>query len=139
MIQTKKADWSKRIERAIDLAVQHPSAAEVLAFYCRILDFQKTLNDKFLLQPAPALNREVAFREQLDVAAALQQVPALLALVQRSGPAKLAQQAAEIGRGAAERQRSMLHDFLAADLDDSGPDSFFARVLFQPQAEYFAA
>src|SRR5271166_5329608 len=100
MIQTKKADWSKRIERAIDLAVQHPSAAEVLAFYCRILDFQKTLNDKLLLQPAPVLNREVAFREQLDVDAATGQLSALLALVQKNGPAKLAQEAAEIGRRA---------------------------------------
>ncbi|MGO9516691.1 MAG: formate dehydrogenase accessory protein FdhE [Candidatus Korobacteraceae bacterium] len=139
MIQTKKADWSKRIERAIDLAAKHPSAAEILAFYCRILDFQKTLCEKLLSLPAATLNREVAFREQLDVDYALRQLPALLALVQKNGPAKLAQKAAEIGRGAPEQRREMLRDFLAAAELDSGPDSFFARVLFQPQAEYFAA
>jgi len=42
MIQ-KKPDWSKRIERAMDLAGRHPGSVEVLAFYGRILEFQKAL------------------------------------------------------------------------------------------------
>jgi FdhE protein len=138
MVQTKKVDWGKRIERAIDLAGQHPSAAEILAFYSRILDFQKTLYDRISSLPAPS--RDGPFRERLDVDAALQQLPALLTLVQKTGPSKLAQEAAEIGRSSPQDQRQVLHDFLAVtDADDRGLHSFFARALFQPMAEHLAA
>src|SRR5271166_6720848 len=138
MIQTKKPDWGKRIERAIDLTERYPSTAEVLTFYRRILEFQKTLHDGISSRPPPG--RDGPFRERLDVDAAMRQLPALLALVQNKGPSKLAQEAAEISRGSSEQQRQMLHDFLAAtDTDNAGPDSFFARVLFQPLAEYVAA
>ncbi len=138
MTQTKKPDWSKRIERAIDLAERHSSAAEVLVFYGRILEFQKTLYDSISSRPAPS--GEGPFRERLDVDTAMQQLPALLSLVQKSGPSKLAQQAAEISRTPAEQQRRMLHDFLMeADGGDEGATAFFARVLFQPLAEHLAA
>jgi FdhE protein len=140
MTQTKTPNWSKRIERAMDLGGQHPGTVEVLAFYGRVLEFQKALYAGFAAQPPPTLDGNAPFREQLDIDAALGKLPALLALVQKTGPSKLAQQAAEIGRRSPEEQRSMLRDFLAAaDLDDSGPASFFARALFQPIAEYFAA
>src|SRR5271165_4433648 len=138
MIQTKKPDWGKRIERAIDLAGQHPSSAEVLAFYSRILEFQKTLYEG--VSSRTALGRDGSFHERLDVDAAMRQLPSLLSLVQKSGPSKLAQQAAEISRGSSEQQRQILHDFLAAtDTDDAESNAFFARVLFQPLAEYLAA
>ena len=137
MIQTKRPDWGKRIERAIDLAERHSSAAEVLAFYRRILEFQKTLYDN--IPSRPALSSDGSFRERIDVDAAMRQLPALLLLVQKSGPSKLASQAAEISRTSSEQQRQMLHDFLTAtDVDESGPTSFFARALFQPLAEYLA-
>src|SRR5271166_1926470 len=137
MIQTKKPDWGKRIERAIDLTERYPSTAEVLTFYRRILEFQKTLHDGISSRPPPG--RDGPFRERLDVDTAMRQLPSLLSLVQKSGPSKLAQEAAEISRGPSEQQRQMLHDFLTAtDTDDAGPNSFFARVLFQPLAEYLA-
>src|SRR5271166_5522170 len=137
MIQTKKVDWGKRIERAIDLTERYPGTAQVLTFYRRILEFQKTLHDGISSRPAASHG---PFRERLDVDAAMRQLPALLALVQNKGPSKLAQEAAEISRGSSEQQRQMLHDFLAAtDGDDAGSNAFFARVLFQPLAEYLAA
>lgn len=139
MIQTKKPDWGKRIERAIDLAERYPSTAEVLAFYRRILDFQQTLYEIVGSQPAAAGNRAAEFREQLDVDTAIRQLPALLSLVQRSGPAKLAQESADLGRSSSQQQRRMLDDFLSApDSRDAGPNSFFARVIFQPLAEHLA-
>jgi FdhE protein len=140
MTQTKKPNWSKRIERAMDLAGRHPASVEVLAFYGRILEFQSALYDGIAARPAPALNGNAPFGEQLDVDAALRQLPALLALVQKTGPAKLAQQAAAIGQASPEQRRQMLHGLLLApDADEIGSDSFFARVLFQPQAEHLAA
>jgi len=138
MIPTKKPDWDKRIERAIDLAGQNPGTAEVLAFYLRILEFQKAFYDG--VASRPAARGDAPFRERLDVDAAMRQLPALLALVQKSGPSKLSHEAAGIGNGPPEEQRQMLRDFLTTtDAGDAGANSFFARVLFQPLAEYVAA
>jgi FdhE protein len=140
MVQTKTPNWGKRIQRAIDLAEKHSGSAEVLSFYRRIIEFQKTLYDEISARPAPVLNIARPFREQLDVDLAAKHLPGLLTLVQRSGPSKLAQEAAKAGAAAPEQRRRLLDDFLSAtDGLDVGPDSFFARVLFQPLAESLAA
>jgi len=140
MVQTTKPDWGKRIQRAIDLAEQHPGTVEVLAFYRRILDFQKTLYDEISTRHAPVKDVASPFREQLDVDFAAKHLPGLVSLVQRNGPSKLAQEAAKIGSVPPEEQRQMLEGFLCAtDGNEAGPTSFFARVLFQPLAENLAA
>jgi FdhE protein len=137
MMPAKKPDWNKRIERAFDLAARHPGAAEVLNFYRRILEFQKDVYDRAASRPAPA--PDGPFRERLDVDAAMQQLPALLSLVQTNGPSKLAQEAADFGRESEKQCRQALADFLrAGDADDAAPYAFFARVLFQPMAEHLA-
>jgi FdhE protein len=135
----KKTDWDKRIQRAVELAQRYPSAAEVLTFYRHILEFQKTLCGDVVSRSLPAAGVKAAFREQLDLDIAIRQLPALLALVQRTGPSKLAQEAAEIGRASSEQQREMLRSFLLST-NSNEPESnhFFARVLFQPQAEHLA-
>ncbi len=138
MTQTKKPDWGKRIGRASDLAERHAYAAEILRFYRGILEFQCTLYDGVALRPAS--RHEVPFAERLDVDAAARHLPALLTLVQKSGPSKLAQQAAEIGKTSADEQRQTLRDFLAGlDNGHQEPQAFFPRALFQPQAERLAA
>ncbi len=135
----KKTDWDKRIQRAAELAGRYPSAAEVLAFYRHILEFQKTLCADLASLSPPAAGGKAAFRERLDLDIAIRQLPALLALVQRTGPSKLAQEAAEIGDASSEQKREMLRSFLLST-DGNGPESnhFFARVLLQPQAEHLA-
>jgi FdhE protein len=138
MIPAKKPDWNKRIERAFDLAGRHPSAAEVLNFYRRILEFQKDLYERAAAQSEPA--RDGPFRERLDVEIAIRQLPALLSLVQTNGPSKLAQEATDLSRVSPEECRQVLNAFLQADeADDAGRYAFFARVLFQPLAEHLAA
>jgi FdhE protein len=140
IVQTTKPDWSKRVERAVALAEKHPGTAEVLGFYRRVLDFQKTLYEEISARPAPVLDIASPFREQLDVDLAAKHLPGLLSLVAKSGPSKLAQEAATLGAAPSEQRRRMLEDFLSAtDSHDAGPDSFFARVLFQPLAENLAA
>ena len=77
----KKIDWDKRIQRAMELAERYPSAAEVLTFYRHILEFQKTLcADVASVSPSSA-GVEAPFCERLDLDIAVQQLPALLALV----------------------------------------------------------
>jgi FdhE protein len=146
----KKTDWDKRIQRAVELAERYPSAVEVLAFYRHILEFQKTLCADVASPSPPAAGVKAAFRQQVDLDIAIRQLPALLALVQREGPSKLAQEAAEIGAGklhpssppchaSLEQPREMLRSFLLST-DPNEPESnhFFARVLLQPQAEHLA-
>ena len=147
----KKTDWDKRIQRAVELAERYPSAADVLAFYRHILEFQKTLCADVASPSPPAAGAKAAFRERLDLDLAVQQLPALLALVQRKGPSKLAQEAAEIGAGklhlssppcyaSSEEQRETLRSFLfSTGGNGPEPSHFFARVLLQPQAERLAA
>src|ERR1019366_9239855 len=147
----KKIDWDKRIQRAVELGERYPSAAEILGFYRHILEFQKTLYADVASPSPPAAGDKAAFRERLDLDIAVQQLPALLALVQRKGPSKLAQEAAEIGAGklhplspacyaSSEQQREMLRSFLlSTDPNEAESNHFFARVLLQPQAERLAA
>jgi len=138
MMPTKKPDWNKRIERAFDLAARHPGAAEVLNFHRRILEFQKDVYERAAARSAP--EPAGPFRERLDVDIALQQLPALLSLVQTNGPSKLAQEAADLGMESSECSRQAINDFLqAGDADDVGRYAFFARVLLQPLAEQLAA
>ena len=140
MVQTTKPDWGKRIQRAVDLAERHTGTAEVLAFYRRILDFQKAVYEEVSARPAPALDIASPFREQLDVVMAAKHLPGLVSLVERDGPSKLARLASKLAGVSPGQGRQMLDDFLAAsDGDDAGPSSFFARVLFQPLAENLAA
>jgi FdhE protein len=138
MMPAKKPDWDKRIERAFDLAVRHPAAAEVLNFYRGILEFQKDLYKRAAAQSAPA--PDGPFRERLDVGIAMQVLPELLSLVRTNGPSKLAQEAADLSLESSGSCHQALNDFLEAqDADDAGLYVFFARVLFQPQAEHLAA
>lgn len=138
MVPARKPDWNKRIERAFDLAVRHPGTAEVMNFYRRILEFQKDLYERATLRSAPA--SDGPFRGRLDVDIAMQQLPALLSLVQENGPSKLAEEAADFSRESAEQCGQVLKLFLnTKDPDDAGPYAFFGRVLFQPLAEYLAA
>src|ERR1035438_3018011 len=95
----KKIDWDKRIQRAVELGERYPSAAEILGFYRHILEFQKTLYADVSSVSTSSASVKAAFRERLDLDIAVQQLPALLSLVQRTGPPKLAQEAAEIGAG----------------------------------------
>lgn len=138
MIPAKKPEWNKRIERAFDLAVRHSGAAEVLNFYRRILEFQKDLYERAATRPAPASDGPL--RERLDVDIAMQELPELLSLVRTNGPSKLAQEAANLSLKSSEQCHQVLNAFLETqDADDAGPYAFFARVLFQPQAELLAA
>ena len=137
-ILAKKPDWNKRIERAIDLAGRHRDAAEVMGFYCRILEFQKDVYERAASRSAPA--SDGPFRERLDVDIAMQQLPALLSLARTNGPSKLAQEAAELGTVSPEECRQVLNAFSqAGEADDTGRYAFFARVLVQPLAEHLAA
>ena len=132
----KKLDWAKRIARAADLAERYPSSAEILTFYRHILEFQSALRAGI---PPTGSGDNVPFRDRLNLDSAVKQLPALLTLVQRKAPEKLALEAADISRADVQHQRQMLQRFLSAtSADEQDTNPFFARVLLQPYAEELA-
>ncbi len=131
--------WDRRIQRARDLASQHPASSEVLNFYAHILAFQKDLfgsavRDGVRADPTRTL------RDQLAAPLIVKEFPALLALIAKSGPPGLANAARELQQQGPEQW----HKLLALHAQpDSGPAdqtrTFFARACLQPWAEYLAS
>ena len=133
----KHSRWDKRVQRAADLAGRFPHAAEVLAFYQEILEFQRSLCDEIFTPPRSQDEKPASLRERLDISIAAQQLPRLLSLIDTNGPEKLAQEARELRATTSQQQRELLASFLLAT--EPIPRSFFPRVLFQPWAEFLSS
>jgi FdhE protein len=128
-----RPDWEKRIRRARDLAAQYPAAAEVLNFYGDIAAFQREIFDAAVAEDLHA-DPMRPLAEQLVTSAALNRFRALLELVERKGPAGLAQAARELRQQRPDQWRVLL----ASPPDGDPMQRFFARACLQPVAEYLA-
>ena len=121
--------WDRRIDRAEKLVESHPESSSLLGFYRQLTLLQKTVFE------------DLQAGGQTDLRLLLVYFPALLELVERTGPERLSVFAREGLRSEHERE-DLLRRFWERDLDlDSTPaDSakFFARVLLQPYAECLA-
>lgn len=130
-----RTTWAARIDRAALLAERNPWAKQVLDFYGRILEFQKGIVET---QGNAHIDSQVEFRDALALEDAEKNTPALLRLVQRHGPSKLAAQAARLQNVSISELRGQFNQFLAeTDSPDDG-GAFFARILLQPLAERLA-
>ena len=130
--------WTKRIDRAAELAERNPWAREVLAFHVRILEFQRNVFEASQSKLGATTRDQAGLRGSINLDEAIRSFPELLAVVRKSGPSKLAEEASRL----LHLSGPQLHDMLAAwlaksDLPDDGT-SFFARALLQPQAEQLA-
>src|SRR5215207_145027 len=83
------AKWDLRIERANELAVAHPFAAEALRFYARIAGFQKSLYAG--LQPGSG-----SLRGGLELSVLLPRFAPYLSLIADAAPPPLARSASEL-------------------------------------------
>ncbi len=131
----KRSEWDKRVQRAVELAGRFAYAQEILAFYGEVLKLQQRIFDEISLLPAPELS-DRPFRSRLDAGNGCRYLPALLALAEAKGTAKLAEEASAIRATSQEQRLIMLQSFLGGEPCAHG---FFARALFQPQAEWLAA
>jgi FdhE protein len=126
------------MDRAAELAERNPWAREVLAFYSRILEFQADIYERADAKEGPAMSGQDGLRRALNLDEAIRGFPGLVAIVRKSGPSKLAEEASRLHTLSGPQLREMLEQWLAAtDLAEDG-SSFFARVLLQPQAERLA-
>jgi FdhE protein len=149
--------YEARIRRAEYLASQHPFAAEVLRFYSRIAEFQKTLFSDAQNMPqqalqspaavngyetasAPAVLREHFPRFDLDLA--LPGLATFLLLIGQVGPAPLATASNVISHLDAASHRHLLAAYWeVGGVNDQfiGPFAqFVARAFAQPFAEFLA-
>lgn len=132
----RRSEWDRRVRRAADLADRYSYAAEILTFYRKILELQRTIYQQVSSLSASAEAVPGGLRRQLDAEVCLRHLPALLDLVEHDGTAKLKQDARGFAALSSGQQRATLEDFLAST--EEKPYSFFPRVLFQPYAEWLA-
>jgi FdhE protein len=139
-LMANRITWDKRIRRAEDLLDRNPSSSQVLAFYRHVLALQQQMGQSFESRASSESVANASLIEQLDVDLALHWLPALLRVVQKEGPAKVAEEAKRVSAAGEANQRRILLEFLRdGQPADYALSSFFARALFQMQAELLAA
>ena len=131
----KNPEWDKRIARAEELTREYPFASELLNFYGQVAALQRELYDHAASAPVRSTGYR-SIREQLDLALAAQQLPALILLVERHGPPGLAQAARELGQKTPDQWMDLLVAYARGDEERGTPAEFFARACLQPYAEY---
>jgi FdhE protein len=128
--------WTKRINRAAELAQRNPWAKEVLEFYSRILQFQKELHEGSRSVAAPP--EKAALRRSLDLDESARSFAGLIVMITKHGPPKLAEEAGRFHGSSSTQVRGLLERWLEQAHPPDDGSSFFARVLLQPQAERLA-
>jgi formate dehydrogenase accessory protein FdhE len=128
--------WQRRIQRAQELATQHPFAAEVLGFYIHVARFQEDLRQWLsttLSQSSPSAS--ISHELSPDVLSALcSRFNSFLSLAAAHGPKPLA----ELSRALRARGQNFWSDLLNnAWTTYSPPDAqgFLATAFLQPYAE----
>jgi FdhE protein len=138
-------DYDGRIRRAERLAALHPFAQEVLTFYKRIAEFQKSLHTQMSSgRAARGVDKNLpALRQELNIEGLLPHFQEFLKLVAKTAPVTLAESANQLSTQPSESWASILQDYWATSGRDDRPnatfDQFLPRAFLQPYAEHLAA
>jgi formate dehydrogenase maturation protein FdhE len=133
--------YDARIRRAERLISLHPFTQEVLTFYKKIAEFQKSLYAQMLSgnKPQGADKNLPALRENLKIEDLLPHFQEFLKLVAKSAPATLAESARQLSLRPSESWAPILQDFWAISGRDDRPnaafDQFLPRAFLQPYVE----
>jgi hypothetical protein len=149
-------DYDAQLHRAEKLSATIPAAKEVLAFYRRILSFQKTLHLQLATSSArwPS-QRFASFRDSLDLTLLLPQFRPFLSLIEQHAPKPLAIAADELAALSADNWIALLTSYwttggllanpAAPSIPQTTPSGqspvtvFFPRAFLQPYAALRAA
>lgn len=131
--------WQHRIDRAQELSGKYPFAAEILHFYAEIARFQKDLHNRLeeSARQQGGSNAQLAGPPELELL--LARFRPFLSVVEKSGPAPLAQVARQLEAASAESHTQLLNEFwdgIKAAETPTGPEQFFASAFLQPYAEF---
>jgi formate dehydrogenase accessory protein FdhE len=133
--------YDARIRRAERLISLHPFTQEVLTFYKKIAEFQKSLHTQMLSgdKPQGTGKNLPALRENLKIEDLLPHFQEFLKLVAESAPATLAESARQLSTQPPDAWAAILQDFWATSGRDDRPnaafDQFLPRAFLQPYAE----
>lgn len=131
--------WDKRIRRVDELNERESSAHEVLRFYRHILEVQSRIYQDISNQEPASMAGDSALRERLDLDFAMRWMPAVLNVVRKNGPSKLAADADRIVAAGSMQQRQLLVEELKGEAAADEAGYFLARAVWQPIAEYLTA
>jgi formate dehydrogenase maturation protein FdhE len=135
------SDYDGRIRRAERLVALHPFTQEVLAFYQRIAEFQKSLYARMISDgKARAVDKNFPrLRQELRIEGFLPNFQDFLKLVAENAPITLAESARQLSNQRSEVWTTLLEDYWATSGRDDRPnaafDQFLPRAFLQPYAE----
>jgi FdhE protein len=135
------SDYDGRIRRAERLATLHPFTQEVLTFYKRIAEFQKSARARMLPSGKPqGVDKNLpSLRQELRIEGLLPNFQDFLKLVAENAPITLAESARQLSNQRSEVWTSLLEDYWATSGRDDRPnaafDQFLPRAFLQPYAE----
>jgi formate dehydrogenase accessory protein FdhE len=126
--------WRRRIQRAEELASQHPFAAEILGFYIHVARYQEDLHHRLstvLQSPATALDRELSDVELPELSTRFE---SFLSLAETHGPKRLANLSRELrARGEAFWSELLSGAWSAHSWPEA--QGLLALAFLQPYAE----
>ncbi|MGA8489788.1 MAG: formate dehydrogenase accessory protein FdhE [Terriglobales bacterium] len=139
----KRSKWDQRIQRADELTITHPFAAEVLRFYKGIATLQKELYAYVGNARGDGSGRKLAglFDESLDLHLLLPKFPEFLFRLGSFSPAPVAESAANLRTQPAARCEDLLtfHWGNAVEsLASHEAEALLAWIFLQPYAELLA-
>lgn len=132
------SSWQRRIERAQELAGQHPFAAEILGFYIHVARFQEDLHRQLsvvLQSPATSVARGLSGVELSELSPRFE---SFLSLAEAHGP----QQLSKLSRELRVRGPSFWTELLNGAWNANGASdaqSLLALAFLQPYAEMLRA
>lgn len=136
--------WDARTERALKLQSSHPFASEVLQFYQRVAESQKSLYADFESHLGPARKQRLPgnLRHEFDLSFLLPRFPSFLCLIEQAAPHPLGVSARELRSGNSEHSKQVLTRFWQANsFSEAGlvpAEALISWIFLQPYAEYLA-
>ncbi|MGC2197505.1 MAG: formate dehydrogenase accessory protein FdhE [Terriglobales bacterium] len=131
--------WQRRMERAEDLAGQHPFAAEILRFYLQVARFQgelyRRLESFAATRPQSRAGAASGPPELPELVAGF---PRFLSVIEQHAPAQLAEFARTLRSAPEQSLAELLNDFWSGpgELAVSSFSEFPIRAFLQPYAEF---
>lgn len=127
--------WQRRIDRAQELADQHPFAAEILVFYVHVARFQEQLHQwlsAVLQSPAASADRELTPSELSELSARFE---SFLSMAEAHGPKPLAGLSHELRSQGRDAWCDLLQVGWTAHRAVDAP-RLLAQAFLQPYAEW---
>jgi len=133
----RTSPWQRRIQRAKQLAIKYPFAAEILGFYAQVAGFQEDFYRRVegtTQRPLEAGHESIGPPELPDL---IGNFKPFLSLVEKAGPVALAALARDLQASSPQSWSELLDaSWNTAESTSEAPENFLASAFLQPYAEF---